>query len=272
MWLRQLRRLQSLVGLLRSEEQTPSKVDHATALWQSIIKAPGFRGGFCRFWRQRATQVPQGVLTLPVMTPTFEVALGIFTAFSVEFRQFEKVLKADQHTSAKQRRKDNPHQIYCDIAKSKPMPVQTLVTTHTVVVQTISQDRKQCTVEPAIVEGIPIHSPFGLVQCKADSCDTLCFDQETSLEIGTVLTQEKWVGSRKEVFDAFEELWKQWWGKHSQTTDDAWTPFVDMCDRASPTSADTTPYPNISIQEWDHAVKRKKTRTATGPDGCQEKI
>ena len=266
LWLRQLRRLQSLVGLLRSEEQTPSKVDHATALWQSIIKAPGFRGGFCRFWRQRATQVPQGVLTLPVMTPTFEVALGIFTAFSVEFRQFEKVLKADQHTSAKQRRKDNPHQIYCDIAKSKPMPVQTLVTTHTVVVQTISQDRKQCAVEPAIVEGIPIHSPFGLVQCKADSCDTLCFDQETSLEIGTVLTQEKWVGSRKEVF-AFEELWKQWWGKHSQTTDDAWTPFVDMCDRALPTSADTMPYPNISIQEWDHAVKRKKTRTATGPDG-----
>ena len=90
---------------------------------------------------KRVTQLPNVVDVLPDELPTSEVAVGLFTAFLTEFRQLEKILRAEQRRSAKQRRKDNPHQIYADIAKPRPLPVQTLVTTHTVVVQDISQEK-----------------------------------------------------------------------------------------------------------------------------------
>ena len=267
LWLRQLRRLQSLTSLLKSGSLTPSKIDHGTALRQAILAAPGFKGGFQKFWLTKSTHLPNEVEMLPKGIPTYEVAVNIFTAFSNEFKHLEKLLRSEQKHTAKQKRKENPHQIYADIAKSRPLPVQTLVTKHTVTVCELSQDKTKCSVEPEVLPDVPIHSQLGLIDCQMESLTDLKLPAGNSLEIGTVLVQEKWMGSRKEIFDAFENLWNQWWGKHQQVRDEAWLPFVTMCDQVLPTATETMPFPPITIQDWDKVVRHKKSKTATGPDG-----
>ena len=267
LWLRQLRRLQSLTSMLNNGVMTPTKIDHATSLWSSILKAPGFKGGFSNFWLKRVTHLPLAPESLPDRLPTSSVVKVLFTSFLTEFRHFEKILKAEQRVSAKQRRKDNPHQIFADVAKARPLPVQTLITQHMVAIQDISADRKQCVVAPDVLKDVPLHSQWGLLDCQVISSNQLNFAEPVTFEIGTVFRQEKWVGSRKEIFESFENLWTQWWGKHGNLEDEAWSPFVDKCEQVLPTSPDTMPYPKITVQDWDDVVRRKKTRTATGPDG-----
>ncbi len=174
------------------------------------------------------------------------MAVSIFTAFSNEFKHLEKLLRSEQKQTAKQKRKENPHQIYADITKSRPLPVQTLVTKHTITVCELSQDKTKCSVQPEVLPDVPIHSQAGLLDCQMESPTDLRLLAGNSLEIGTVLVQEKWMGSRKEILDAFENVWNQWWGKHQQVGDEAWLPFVTMCDQILPNVTETMPFPPIT--------------------------
>ena len=217
-------------------------------MWKSILTAQGFRGDFKKIWLKRVTQLPNVVDVLPDELPTSEVAVGLFTAFLTEYRQLEKILRAEQRLSAKQRRKDNPHQIF--VAKPRPLPVQTLVTTHALLLFKTSVRKKQCTVEPSILEGIPIHSRSGLVDCRISSPTQITFEDGNPVEVGSALTQEKLIGSRKEVFDAFEDLWTKWWGtgKHRTADDEAWMPFADMCDQVPNIQSNNALSPNCSAR------------------------
>ena len=58
----------------------------------------------------------------------------------------------------------------------------------------------------------------------------------------------------------------QRWDKHKDLDDDHWTPIVEFVQMAFP---NVSPMPDvpISYQEWFTVLRKKRKRTATGPDG-----
>ena len=52
-WLRQARRFRNLAKLLQKPQLHPSQQQHATRLWYSITKAPGFNSGFVGWWNHQ---------------------------------------------------------------------------------------------------------------------------------------------------------------------------------------------------------------------------
>ena len=137
MWLKQLRRLQSLVRLL-SAKTTPTHLDHGAKLWEVIRKAPGFAVNFPTYWFRRTVILPNSPCVLPHALPTHAVAMIIHTTFEIEFRQLEKALWTKRVSSARASRILDSNKIFMDVAKPRAQPVQTLVKTRFANVTNIS--------------------------------------------------------------------------------------------------------------------------------------
>ena len=129
LWLRQLRRLKSFVNLLSSGNQSPNQLDHAFALWESIKKAQGFPKGFVKWWRTRTIVWVDSPVDLPQGLPTASQASQVFQNF-----------EAHRVRQAKEARLKDPSRIYRDVARPPAVPVQTLVTKSSVIVESSSSD------------------------------------------------------------------------------------------------------------------------------------
>lgn len=108
--------------------------------------------------------LPSSPLNVPLGLPSYEIAQGLFQGFLAEFRLLESQLKTKQVQLAKQRRMDDNHCIYRDIAKPKAVPVHTLVTHHSTAVIAMSDDAKTAYVQPGILcPHQPVFGPHGML-------------------------------------------------------------------------------------------------------------
>ena len=267
-WLRQLRRLQSLNLLLRTGVSTSTKFIHATELWVSIKQAKGFPQGFRAWWVTRSIVLPYAPLNVPISLPSWDVAHAIFKGFEVEFRALESQLKAKQIKLAKQRRLDDAHCIYRDVAKPRAIPVHTLVTQQSSAILAISDDAKIVHFAPGCFrEDQPVSGPHGMLTVTSQSNDSLTLEKDHGLQVGDLLSQERFRGTTSEVFDAFEQYWSPKWNKHDSLSDDQWISFVDSCDHLLPIPSRPLTFEPITVDQWRQVVQNKKVHTATGPDG-----
>lgn len=267
-WLRQLRRLQSLKLLLTTPIVTFPKFEHAQALWSSIIRAKGFPKGFRAWWPNRSIVLPNSPFNIPVHLPNNEVVQAIFVGFQAEFKQLEAQLKAKQIRLAKQRRLDDTHCIYRDVAKPRAVPVHTLVTHTSTAVLTVSDDAKSVQIEPnTLSPSQPVFGPQGMLHISSFSDDTLVFDKDPGLHSGDLLSQDRFRGTTSEVFDAFREYWSPKWNRHADVPEDRWDPFAQSCDSLLPQPSRPLVFDPITVDQWRRTVRSKKVHTATGPDG-----
>eukprot|EP00438_Fugacium_kawagutii_P013810 Skav210601 [mRNA] locus=scaffold234:26058:30767:- [translate_table: standard] len=97
-WFKQLRRLQSYRHAAvshRSQENIMSRVD----LWNCILRAPGFVGGFATWWTKRPFQ-QQGVPSvLPQSPPGADLAVALLEDFASNYRRFEHYQWRRRHES-----------------------------------------------------------------------------------------------------------------------------------------------------------------------------
>ena len=268
LWLRQLRRLKSFLNLVSTASTTASKVDHAFSLWNSIRCASGFPRGFCKWWQARSIIWAQAPAVIPEVIPTYSEASLIFRNFEAEFRHFEQILKTHRVKQAKEARFKDPSRIYRDIARPQAVPVQTLVTQVSAVVETSSSDHLHLSY-PADSLDIhePIFGPHGIIRCTDHRPGVLTLPDDQGLGVGDLLTQPKLRGSLSEVFGEFEKHWGTIWNKHTLTEADRWTSFVAKACEVLPKPTSPCPIQPISVEEWLQAVRHKKVHSATGPDG-----
>lgn len=267
-WLRQLRRLQSLTLLLSTEVSTIEKFEHAVGLWNSIKKAKGFKGGFRAWWPNRSIILPDAPINISVGIPTRDSAQAIFQGFLAEFRSFESHLKAKQIQLAKQRRLEDPYCIYRDVAKPKAIPVHTLVTKQSTIVQSVSDDGKNIQfAQGGLCSDQPVFGPRGMLPVVTQTQDTLTFESDQGLQMGDLLCQDRFRGTTSEVFEAFHEYWSPKWNKHEDVPIDRWDSFVTSCDHLLPVPSRPILFEPITVEQWTKTVASKKVHTATGPDG-----
>lgn len=267
MWLKQLRRLQSLVKLLHSSS-TPSHIEHGTKLWEVIRKAPGFPTDFAKYWLQRNVVLPNSPCVIPHALPSHEVAMCIHTTFEIEFRQLEQALWAKRGATARASRLLDTNKVFMDVAKPRAQPVQTLVKSVIADVTQVSEDGMSIFFESHQFEyGLPTFGPHGLLKVNNIEPGKLLLDQSASIEPGDVIRQQEPCGQTAEVTKEFEALWLRFWGNHQDATAEKWQPFVDMIRQEIPPPQTPMQLEPISLETWRKALRRKKGRSATGPDG-----
>eukprot|EP00438_Fugacium_kawagutii_P031486 Skav235040 [mRNA] locus=scaffold287:261784:267003:- [translate_table: standard] len=153
-WFRQLRRLTHLQRLLHSTKCSV-RIKEVKALWQSIIAAKGFGGGFRHYWFHRASQHVGCIRVLPKHCPTADEVTGIVLNFQKELKSLESSLNQHRSTQAKTSRMADPTKIFQDLKAPRPLPVQTLILhTHT---EAVDIDDRTITIAPnTLTPGEPV--------------------------------------------------------------------------------------------------------------------
>lgn len=253
---------------MSSGNQSPNQLDHAFALWESIKKAQGFPKGFVKWWRTRTIAWVDSPVDLPQGLPTASQASQVFQNFEAEFRHYEQILKTHRVRQAKEARLKDPSRIYRDIARPPAVPVQTLVTKSSVIVESSSSDHLTFTFAADKFDtNEPVFGPNGIIRCQSHTPGTIVLPDDQGLGVGDLLTQSKLCGSLTSVFEEFEKHWGSIWNKHSSTDDSRWNDFIDTALEVLPkpeTPFEATP---LTVEIWLNAVRHKKVHSATGPDG-----
>ena len=179
----------------------------------------------------------------------------------------EEILISERLQLAKQNRVDDPTRIYRDVARPRAVAVQTLLQKHVVQVTGVSDDAKTILYEPQCLSmQEPVFCRNALIDVQHHTAGSLTVVAPLEVEPGDILTQHKFVGAPSKVLHAFEQMWMDFWGRHENTPVDAWMPFIDIChDALEPIQP--MEFVPITVDMWLHAVRKKKSRAAVGPDG-----
>ncbi len=271
MWLKQLRRIQSLVRILHPSSGGPlslTHIDHGTKLWEVIRKGPGFPKGFAAFWQHRVVVLPNSPCTLPHSMPSPEVAMIIHTTFEIEFRQLEKSLWTKRTSSAKASRLLDTNRVFSDVAKPMAMPVQTLVKSNIASITEISEDGCDLSFrQHDFKEGQPLYGPHGILHVQEVRPKQIRLAHPGQLEPGNIVRQKEAVGQSAHVTREFENLWLSFWSRHKDISAEKWEPFTTMMKRFVPPPPTPMQMQPLTLQTWRKAIRSKKRRSAVGPDG-----
>eukprot|EP00435_Cladocopium_sp_Y103_P009615 s1587_g2.t1 len=142
-WFVQLRRLIAYRNLVNLDRSTPTAIEHKCKLWKSILLAPGFPKSFSLWWPTRATKLAQDAQLVPNLPPAIEVAQYCLDQFQLELHHLEKVLKSRKQEMQVTRYQADANQIFRDVRKQSPEPVNVLLAKETSVVTEVTD---ACTV------------------------------------------------------------------------------------------------------------------------------
>ena len=155
-WTKQVRRLQHYT---RCSNSTCSAtiIEHRASLWSKILQAVGFTGSFQAWWATIPKVFHASPLVLPNTPPSFDVANAVFLEFCQHYNALETSLTYAKAAHAKQRRVNDPLQIYRDLQRERAEPVQTIVAVTDIPIQeveNIDEDHAKVTLGTPIPEGV----------------------------------------------------------------------------------------------------------------------
>ena len=139
-WLKQTRRVQALVQSLKKANPTPGVLLHRASLWNAVLVAPGFPGGFARWWPTREVCQVGDPPVVPACLPSAEVASGLFHSLVANLRAFEGHALRARCREAIERRRLQPSLIFRDLAEPRAPPVQSIVERTQAVVSEVRPD------------------------------------------------------------------------------------------------------------------------------------
>ena len=266
-WFRQLRRLESYKRMTDQDRTLQQKIQQ-DRVWRSILKSTGFPFGFRKWWCLTVAPYAGAPTEIPVTPPSQGTATIIYDIFEVQVKLLEQQLLQNLTQKAVQNRINNPNKIFEDIRKPCTNPVQTLAEVQEDTVVMI--DESNCTVSfehPArFVKHLPLIHDNGA--CKIVNMDDnmVQVDSLENISVGTQLKQETFEASLTTLFQKFGEEWTKRWDKHFHIEDSRWDPLTEFFTRAVQKVPEMEYHP-INIQQWKDAIKKKKAKSAVGPDG-----
>ena len=265
-WFRQLRRLQSMIRLLKSPIQGVSHAEHRCNLWRSILTARGFAPSFCEWWPTRPVIVhPNAVITSAV--PSWQVAQLIFEDLQKQVADLERHLNSSRRSGSKATPAHALTALYRAVKRDAPAQVDVLFQSKQSTIREIVYDDVAIIVDPPqewdehlplVVQGLPITPTYVTADC-------LWLESIQSLEVGQVLTQTRGVGRLDCVFEVFIDYWSKFWCKHADTPISHWDTILQFArDRLPRISVEPL---NITVPLVRATLKSKKARSARGLDG-----
>ena len=141
-WFKQLRRLQSLVHA----QGAAYRLD----LWRAILAAPGFDGGFLRWWGQRNIRLQGSPESFPAQLPTHVVAQAIHEDFRANFRRFEAWHVRRRQEILHARFSQTRDAMFKALRTPSPPQVDTLQVSRTYEVLAVEPSTQQLHVDPLL--------------------------------------------------------------------------------------------------------------------------
>eukprot|EP00438_Fugacium_kawagutii_P008774 Skav220294 [mRNA] locus=scaffold2356:24733:28644:- [translate_table: standard] len=125
-WVKQLRRLESLMHASANLHTGIAKSVHMAREWRAVLQATGFPSGFRQWWLIQHRGKEGLVTVLPHDVPPFDVLVQLFCTFENHVNQLQQQLVTSFRAKAMSNRQQNPNQVYRDVHKPRVSPVQIL--------------------------------------------------------------------------------------------------------------------------------------------------
>ncbi len=165
-------------------------------------------------------------------------------------------------------RLSDPHKVFQDVSKPRPLPVQTIVTKQSATVTWVSPEGDSCKYSPVDLDTVgAVSTTRGLLNVDSHLPGELQLSPGQHIEPGDLIMQDKWVGNTEAIFKEFAKLWTPLWNKHDDIPSNKWEDFVHKSIPLLPENPGFLSCPRISLEQWNRVVCSKKRRSATGPDG-----
>lgn len=266
-WFRQLRRICSLERLLQAQ---PTKQDHDSQtqqLWQSILSAHGFAGGFRHYWKTKRVCIAGTLSCLPKKVPDADQLHLIAQNFLLEVRALEKSLNQHRYHQAKMSRLDDPKRIYADLKADRPLPVRTLILKNHAEVTDVDVEGRVHIVPGTLAAHEPVMFQHQVIATQWLSDHVFQLDADVTLAVGDDVHQDEYVGNPADILAESQKLWMTMWDKHRDLPSNHWDEVCTMVTNTIPRPEQPMPYTRITTEQWYAAVRSKKSTTASGPDG-----
>ena len=189
-WFRQLRRLRHFLRLVQAGVVSSNQQFHASQLWESILRAPGFQPSFSGWWQTRSRALGE-VEFLPLHPPDAMQASLIFAAFEYDVRHLERTLTKHRNYAAKLRQTNDVNQLFKVVRRDAPSQVDVLVKEAVGVVTGVDADDFSVEFrEPAHwVDSMPVvHQSCEYEVIHAEP-DKLWLSDIAQFEVGDVVVQ-----------------------------------------------------------------------------------
>eukprot|EP00438_Fugacium_kawagutii_P002896 Skav223707 [mRNA] locus=scaffold2379:70914:75548:+ [translate_table: standard] len=269
-WVRQNRRLKSLDNLLRSHLPDTQKSQQAQSLWQSILAARGFPGGFRNYWKHRMLRLAQVRSHLPTEVPSAHQVQLIAMNFSAEVKALEATLNQHRQEQAKLVRLEDPARLYQDLKAPRPLPVQTLVLQNRAEALAIDEYDVVEVAPASLTVGEPVMHNHQVIAIQWLSDTTFQLLDDVELAPGADLHQPEFLADPQLVLRQFEQMWQPRWDKHRHVPETTWQSFCDKIPELLARPMHDMPWQPISEKQWYAAVRSKPSKSATGPDGISK--
>ena len=234
-------------------------------VWQCIVKSSGFSTSFRQWWQE--LQITE-MMDLPGPPPNHAKAVVLLREMNKHFRILETNLLRKRISEAKERRAQDVNYIFRDLKEEPPQPVQMLVTDHISKVVEVDNDECAVIVEPPCAW--EPDKPIVIGNAKADIVhaepDKLWLESVTNVCQGQEVRQDLYFGELADLFKQFGEAWRTRWDRHLHVEDTKWDPVISLAKQVLP-QPEPMQYQPISYEEWNAALRRKKRKSAIGPDG-----
>ena len=268
-YVKQLRRLQSLVRILDKTSLTWNGQLNRDETWKAIRHAAGFPGGFWLWWVTNG--LPSGSVShLPLLCPSVEFVRDLFLAFQDFVQKYERDLARQRYQFATQRRADNMAYVFQDCRDDPPPTADCLLDRVEVGIEEVRhEDRSIVLVRPVVLlPDVPVVANGKVLDVVAHHDDQLWAESVEGLQPGHYLTQERAVSSDAAILERFGDVWKGRWLKMSHVLPGQWNQICDFLERtANPIEWTFEPW---SVSRFQAAVRHKKKRAARGPDGVSQ--
>ena len=266
-WMRQLRRLQSLVNSLNRSAMTPHAIEQRGNLWDAIVRSPGFPSSFSSWWPCRNVQLVGDPALVPARLPSLATAQALVLSFEANFRDFERALQRDRRSNARQQRVEDPALIFRDFKRPQSAPVETLLDHRNARVAEVCEEEAAIILDGEVKwdPEAPFHcetAPLHVVHSEADKLWLVSTD---GVEEGRTVSQVRHVGGLLEVFSEFGRQWGARWMRHGEDNIEHWAQILTALEgQVHFPPLELRP---ITLPEWRKAVRNKKARSVPGPDG-----
>ncbi len=264
-WYQQLRRLQSYKHAAHSSRASETFSSRA-ALWQSVLRAPGFVGGFCAWWLTRPVQQQGSPISIPVYPPDTEGIDLIYEDFLANYRRYEhwqhskrkQCLQAKIASSSKAlfslTRKPPKASLDC-LEEQVSQHIQVVDTAQNIVA--VDKPFPSLSVHRWTLQNCPVlvRPVEGGYQIEGDL--VLCSGQQLICHVT--------ISETDQIHSKLEQLWSPYWNRHGQTPLDRWEEIIDFGVGHLPSGS--FHLPPITRSDWHQAIHHFKPNAAAGPCG-----
>ena len=266
-WIRQLRRLHNFVQWSANRGTSDAHTLHGFALWQCILRAPGFAPSFQVWWKDRATCCLGDPPVVPNYLPNHDLALSLLGAFHSEVRRLESLLQMAKRQVKVENHKRDPNLIFKDVKRPSPEPVSSLLRSVQAQVSEVREEDSSFVLDRPVQfkADQPIWVQGTQMQPLISDHDQVWASDVSAVRPGDTVVQTTYLGSLPAVFQAFREQWQARWCRHDHLPHSHWQQILDFAARVLPCH----PFPHLEVTPELVVAEahRKKPRSATGLDG-----